>query len=53
MKKKKFIDPNISIKSRKIDEEFQYMPGSSIPMPSEVEISESGTCAQSSMFFLS
>ena len=44
MNKKKFIDPNISIKSRKIDEVFQYIPGTSIPMPSEVEISESGTC---------
>ena len=41
---KKFIDPNIPTKSKKIDQTFQYLPNTTIPLPSEVEISESGTC---------
>ena len=45
MKKKiKFFDPNIPRKSSISDENFQLIKGTNIPLPSEVEISESGTC---------
>ncbi len=40
----KFFDPTIKIKSKLVDEKFQYIKNTDIPLPSEVEISESGTC---------
>jgi radical SAM protein with 4Fe4S-binding SPASM domain len=46
----KFYDPNIPNKSKKSDEVFQLIPNTDIPLPSEVEISESGTCNRSCSF---
>jgi len=40
----KFYDPNIPNKSKKSNEVFQLIKDTNIPLPSEVEISESGTC---------
>ena len=40
----KFFDPNIPRKKRISDRNLQYIPGTQMPLPSEVEISESGTC---------
>ncbi len=48
--KKKFLDPNLPFKSKKSDDTFQYFPDSNIPMPSEIEISESGTCNRKCSF---
>ncbi|WP_075520315.1 radical SAM/SPASM domain-containing protein [Candidatus Pelagibacter communis] len=48
--KKKFIDPYIEKKSKKSNELFQCFPKTSIPLPSEVEISESGTCNRKCSF---
>ena len=48
--KKKFIDPYIEKKSKKSNELFQFFPETSIPLPSEVEISESGTCNRKCSF---
>ena len=50
MKKKKFIDPYIKVKSKKSNEVFQLFPNTNIPMPSEIEISESGTCNRKCSF---
>ena len=50
IKKKKFIDPYIKTKAKKSGEVFQLFPGTNIPMPSEVEISESGTCNRKCSF---
>ena len=45
MKRKiKFFDPNIPRKKRISDRNFQFIPNTKMPLPSEVEISESGTC---------
>tara|TARA_B100001123_G_C15192897_1_gene980152 strand:- start:191 stop:1081 length:891 start_codon:yes stop_codon:yes gene_type:complete len=45
MKRKiKFFDPNIHRKKKISDSNFHFIPNSKIPLPSEVEISESGTC---------
>ena len=46
----KFFDPNIPAKSKKSDEVFQYIENTKIPLPSEIEISESGTCNRSCSF---
>ena len=46
----KFYDPNIPNKSKKSDEVFQLIPNTDFPLPSEVEISESGTCNRSCSF---
>jgi len=43
-KKINFFDPQITEKKKLVDEKFQFVPGGKIPLPSEVEISESGTC---------
>ena len=43
-KKIKFFDPNITRKSKISDKNFQLISDTNIPLPSEVEISESGTC---------
>ena len=48
--KKKFLDPNLPFKSKKSDDTFQCFPDSNIPMPSEIEISESGTCNRKCSF---
>lgn len=47
---KKFLDPYIEKKSKKSDEVFQYFPDTNIPLPSEFEISESGTCNRKCSF---
>lgn len=47
---KKFIDPYIEKKSHKSNELFQYFPDTNIPLPSEIEISESGTCNRKCSF---
>ncbi len=47
---KKFIDPYIKKKSQKSNELFQYFPDTNIPLPSEIEISESGTCNRKCSF---
>ena len=44
MKKIKFLDPTIKSKRQLVKERFQFIEGTDIPLPSEVEISESGTC---------
>jgi len=49
-KKNKFIDPYIKTKSKKSNEVFQLFPNTKIPMPSEIEISESGTCNRKCSF---
>ena len=43
-KKINFFDPQITAKKKLVDNKFQFVPGTKIPLPSEVEISESGTC---------
>ena len=48
--KKKFVDPYIEKKLKKSDEVFQFFPNTLIPMPSEIEISESGTCNRKCSF---
>ena len=49
-KKIKFFDPQISVKKKLVNEKFQYIPGTKMPLPSEVEISESGTCNRKCSF---
>lgn len=50
--KKKFIDPNIINKSKTIKERIQFFDfnGQFLPLPTEIEISESGTCNRSCSF---
>ena len=43
-KKIKFFDKNIIRKREISDKNFQYIAGTTTPLPSEIEISESGTC---------
>ena len=52
MEKKKFIDPNITNKSKTVEEKIQlYLyNGNSLPLPTEIEISESGTCNRKCSF---
>lgn len=52
MEKKKFIDPNIANKSKTVEEKIQlYLyNGNSLPLPTEIEISESGTCNRKCSF---
>jgi radical SAM protein with 4Fe4S-binding SPASM domain len=50
--KKKFLDPNIKNKSKTVEEKiqlYQYQ-GSMLPLPTEIEISESGTCNRTCSF---
>ena len=49
-KKINFFDPQINVKKKLVNEKFQYLPGTKIPLPSEVEISESGTCNRKCSF---
>tara|TARA_B100000795_G_scaffold130958_1_gene97726 strand:+ start:1704 stop:2591 length:888 start_codon:yes stop_codon:yes gene_type:complete len=52
MKKKKFLDPNIDNKSKTVEDKIQLFEhqGVSLPLPTEIEISESGTCNRSCSF---
>ena len=52
MKKKKFLDPNIENKSKTVEDKIQLFEhqGVSLPLPTEIEISESGTCNRSCSF---
>jgi len=52
MKKKKFLDSNIENKSKTVEDKillFEHQ-GVSLPLPTEIEISESGTCNRSCSF---
>ena len=46
----KFYDPQIDVKKALVDSRLQYIPDTNIPLPSEVEISESGTCNRKCSF---
>ena len=52
MHKKKFLDPNIKNKSKTVQERVQFIQyhGNIFPLPTEIEISESGTCNRSCIF---
>ena len=50
MKEIKFLDPSIKRKKNITDNSFQLLKGTSFPLPSEVEISESGTCNRKCSF---
>ena len=52
MIKKKFLDPNIKNKSKKVEDKIQLFnyAGTKLPLPTEIEISESGTCNRSCSF---
>ena len=40
----KFFDPQIELKEKAVSKSLQFITGTKIPIPSEVEISESGIC---------
>ena len=46
----KFFDPQIELKEQAVAERLQFLPNSKIPLPSEVEISESGMCNRKCSF---
>ena len=46
----KFFDPQIEVKEQAVAERLQFLPNSEIPLPSEVEISESGMCNRKCSF---
>jgi radical SAM protein with 4Fe4S-binding SPASM domain len=50
--KKKFIDPNIKNKSKTVEDNIQLYKfnGQELPLPTEIEISESGTCNRTCSF---
>ncbi len=50
--KEKFIDPNIINKSKTVENKIQLYDhgGTMLPLPTEIEISESGTCNRSCSF---
>jgi radical SAM protein with 4Fe4S-binding SPASM domain len=50
--KKKFLDPNLKNKSKTVEDKIQLFMfnGKSLPLPTEIEISESGTCNRSCSF---
>ena len=51
MKKEiKFIDPQLNFKKKSIQDRLQYLGSTQIPLPSEVEISESGICNRKCSF---
>ena len=52
MKKRdiKFYDPQINFKKKSIKGMLQFFKGSNFPMPSEIEISESGICNRKCSF---
>ena len=49
---KKFIDPNIKNKSKTVEDKIQLFRfnGQNLPLPTEIEISESGTCNRTCSF---
>ena len=47
--KTKYLD-NFIVKKKLVSKKFQYIPRTKIPLPSEVEISESGTCNRKCSF---
>ena len=49
---KKFIDPNIINKSKTVEEKISIYnhEGSKLPLPTEIEISETGTCNRTCSF---
>ena len=51
-KKKKFLDPNLKNKSKTVRDKIQLFEfnGDMLPLPTEIEISESGTCNRSCSF---
>ena len=49
-KKIKFFDPNIKRKSEIIKNSLQFIKGTNVPLPSLVEISDSGTCNRKCSF---
>jgi len=49
-KKIKFFDPNIKRKSEIIKNSLQFIEGTNVPLPSLVEISDSGTCNRKCSF---
>ena len=52
MTKEKFLDPNIPNKSKTVEEKIQLFEYKNIllPLPTEIEISESGTCNRKCSF---
>jgi len=52
MIKKKFLDPNLKNKSITVEDRIQLFEysGSRLPLPTEIEISESGTCNRTCSF---
>ena len=50
--KKKFLDPNLKNKSKTVEEKIQLYKykGNSYPLPTEIEISESGICNRKCSF---
>ena len=46
----KFFDPQIEVKELAVAERLQFFPNSKTPLPSEVEISESGMCNRKCSF---
>ena len=52
MTKEKFLDPNIPNKSKTVEEKIQLFQHNNIllPLPTEIEISESGTCNRKCSF---
>ncbi len=46
----KYYDPQIDVKKKLVDRNLQFIPNTIIPLPSEVEISESGTCNRKCSF---
>ncbi len=52
MTKEKFLDPNIPNKSKTVEEKIQLFEYNNIllPLPTEIEISESGTCNRKCSF---
>ena len=50
--KLKYFDPQITIKDKAVGDRLQYIPGTKLPMPSDIEISESGMCNRNVTFAL-
>ncbi len=52
MIKKKFLDPNLKNKAKIVEDKIQFydFQGKELPLPTEIEISESGTCNRSCSF---
>ena len=49
-KKIKFLDPQINFKKKSIEDRLNLIKNTNFPMPSEVEISESGICNRKCSF---